>query len=148
MVSIKPLQSVFVLTLFLTCAADCTHALDACDTKSVDVAVSDYSQDASEPGLYRLSIDVSDSCPDDDKFEGLWVDIGFYARRVGQQSGKKSWVVTSRNIYPSKSHRTRFTMEIRLDPSRHSEVYCVFVENIKVTGSTRESYPDTCDKAQ
>lgn len=137
------IKSFFALSVLLMFGSVRANASGHCDTKAVEVTIRDYAGVPANPGSYVVNLDVSDSCPDDDEDEGLTIEITWYSRRIGTSTvGTKGYGTTLRLLEPKKSHAQFVTMHALANSGY--EVYCVYVDRIKVTGSIAVKYPDTC----
>jgi hypothetical protein len=127
-------RSMFALLLLLLCCTSTMHASrHVCDTDAVEVSIREYVQDANNPAVTDVTVDVTDKCPDDDDLEGIWIKLAWCS---GACDFPLALTFVDDILEPSSSHKTVF--HSRFDQShlsRVSRISRVYVEAFKVTGS-------------
>src|SRR5208282_809292 len=91
---------------------------------------------------YSFQLKLTDSCPEDDELEGVFVSVEYSwvstdcrdNKSMGDGSKLKHEI-----IEPNKSHRTLWDSESLQIPPNH-ELMCIWIGNVQVTGSYHIQY--------
>jgi hypothetical protein len=130
MMNCNTLKLVPMLILAMAMLPNATFA-SSCDSKSVDARVRNRFQDSGGIKAYHVAFDVSDSCPDGDRIEHIYVSYKYKARWSDGSIHEADRVVSG-YIEPAKSHHTVVNDQFQLNGTE-TEILDVYVSSVSVT---------------
>jgi hypothetical protein len=130
--------NVLLLVVFLVLNVGRAHAREhICETSSVHVSIENLKPGPDTPKTYSFQLKLTDSCPEDDELEGVFVIVqySYYSSDCGDERRLGTVMMAPHDIIePNKSHKTMWDPEfIHIPPDR--ELTCIWIGAVHVTGS-------------
>jgi predicted nucleotidyltransferase len=128
-------RALAVVLLFGTFAVERCRAEHQCETSAVDVTIENLRPDPNKPSLYLFELKVTDSCPDDDDYEGVqtmisWCDDGSNRPCYDDLGQRQTDTVVP--IHPRKDHEMLSRTQYANAKGRLKRIW---VSRVRVFGS-------------